>query len=86
MYVIEKGVPCPSNDTRGPKRNDESFYGTVRRMDVGDSFFAPGKKISVAGCAPSVLRARGQVPSTFITVMRTVNENGVQGVRIWRIA
>lgn len=66
---ITKGLPTPH---RG--RSKYPFRG----MDLGDSFFAPGATvIGLHGCA------RRHRPMRF--TCRTVVENGVSGVRVWRI-
>ena len=66
---ITKGVPTPH---RG--RSKYPFRG----MELGDSFFAPGATvIGLHGCA------RRHRPMRF--TCRSVVENGVAGVRVWRI-
>jgi hypothetical protein len=48
-------------------------------MEVGDSFFSPGSSvIGIHGCA------RRHRPMKF--TCRSVVENGVAGIRVWRIA
>jgi hypothetical protein len=66
---ITKGLPTPH---RG--RSKYPF----RDMELGDSFFAPGGTvIGLHGCA------RRHRPMRF--TCRSVVENGVAGVRVWRI-
>lgn len=66
---INKGLPTPQ---RG--RTKYPF----RDMELGDSFFAPGASvISLHGCA------RRHRPMRF--TCRSLVENGVAGVRVWRI-
>ncbi|MFO1130747.1 MAG: hypothetical protein U1E16_01835 [Hyphomicrobiales bacterium] len=66
---ITKGLPTPQ---RG--RSKYPF----RDMELGDSFFAPGASvIGLHGCA------RRHRPMRF--TCRTLVENGVAGVRVWRI-
>ena len=66
---INKGLPTP--------RGRRSKY-PFREMDIGDSFFAPGSSvIGIHGCA------RRHRPMRF--TCRTVVENGVGGIRVWRI-
>ncbi|MEY3082422.1 MAG: hypothetical protein RJA94_2407 [Pseudomonadota bacterium] len=72
MGVIEitKGLPTP--------RGRKSKY-PFREMEVGDSFFSPGSSvIGIHGCA------RRHRPMKF--TCRSVVENGVAGIRVWRIA
>ena len=67
---ITKGVPTP--------RGRKSKY-PFRDMEVGDSFFAPGSSvIGIHGCA------RRHRPMKF--TCRSIVENGVAGIRVWRIA
>lgn len=67
---IAKGIPTP---TRGRAKYP------FRSMQLGDSFFAPrATVIGLHGCA------RRHRPMRF--TCRTVVEQGVPGVRVWRIA
>ena len=68
---IDKGVPMPS------RRNK---YPWDKLHEHGDSFFIPGKITVELGHIAKVARRRG-----FEVIARTVTENGVQGVRVWRI-
>ena len=66
---ITKGLPAPH---RGRPKYP------FRDMELGDSFFAPGATvISLHGCA------RRHRPKRF--TCRTLVENGIPGVRVWRI-
>lgn len=70
LIEITKGVPAP--------RGRRAKY-PFRDMDIGDSFFAPGSSvIGIHGCA------RRHRPMRF--TCRSVVENGVAGIRVWRIA
>ena len=67
---ITKGLPTP--------RGRKSKY-PFRDMEVGDSFFSPGSSvIGIHGCA------RRHRPMKF--TCRSVVEDGVAGIRVWRIA
>lgn len=67
---ITKGLPTP--------RGRRAKY-PFREMEVGDSFFAPGSSvIGIHGCA------RRHRPMKF--TCRSLVENGVAGIRVWRIA
>ncbi len=77
-YKIEKGVPMISTLPHG-NRDPNSFMGTLRRMEVGDSFFAEGKTTMAAGAAARVIRQRDGGNARYAS--RTVEG----GVRIWRI-
>ena len=80
---IDKGVPVPAAFTA-----KEKFPWL--QMSVGDSFFAPNyaqaKHLRKNGEKPlSVTFPRTKVPgSKWVT--RTVTENGIRGVRVWRVA
>lgn len=66
--LIQKGLPTPN------KRLNRYPFS---KMEVGDSFFAPHTP------AASILTsARRHRPKRFTT--RSVVENGVRGVRVWR--
>lgn len=50
-------------------------------LSIGDSFFAPGRtSAQISPCTAHAQRERG---GKFTA--RTVTENGVKGVRVWRI-
>ena len=71
-FKVEKGIPIQSWGTSYPW--DE--------MEVGDSFFAEGKKINVLTSAVSSRRKK-YPEETYAA--RTRTENGVKGVRVWRV-
>lgn len=65
---------------------DKNVPRTTRRkypfkdMEVGDSFFAPDKTTHSMGGA--IAHAKNTLGGQY--AMRTVTENGVSGVRVWR--
>lgn len=68
---IDKNIPPPA-------RNRREKY-PFKDMGVGDSFFCQrARSASILNCA------RKYRPWTFTT--RTVVENGVRGIRTWRIS
>ena len=70
VIQICKGVPTPTG-----RRSKYPF----RDMEIGDSFFSPGSSvIGIHGCA------RRHRPKRF--TCRSVDEDGVAGIRVWRIA
>jgi hypothetical protein len=83
---IEKGVPIPDGRYTNGGREKYPF----RRMEIGDSFFVSDEgrmsgqwlRAKLYTYAASV-RKRG-VPDLRITA-RVVEENGVSGVRVWRV-
>jgi len=77
MITIDKDKPIPKLSGRGAPRKypfDE--------LAVGESFFVPGKKSTDLG--GSIGGARHRLPGRKFRT-RTVTENGVDGVRVWRV-
>lgn len=74
-FKIEKDVPPP------PTPTGELIY-PFAEMEVGDSFFAPGKKQKAVSQSA---RKYGKRTGTRFS-SRTTVEDGVQGVRVWRIS
>lgn len=74
MFEIQKGVPIPP---RKRKNGVDSKY-PFAAMDVGDSFFVPGRK-------PEAFRVSAQRfrPARFRPLASV--EDGITGVRVWRI-
>ena len=76
-FVIEKGIPLPPVG----RAAEGNLRTTLRRMEVGDSFFLPG---------PRSGRGSGQKWTTIYCFpnrkhsARKATENGVAGHRIWR--
>lgn len=71
-FKIETGIPAP------PPVQPRRRY-PFRDMAVGDSFFAANVSIVTVSVA-----TRDHRPKKF--TCRTVVENGIKGVRAWRIA
>lgn len=77
---VSSNIPLPDFTKRRRKAGKYPFAS----MNVGDSFFAPGKN---SGCMSANARMWGLRNNRTIKVTcRTVTENGVKGVRVWRIA
>jgi hypothetical protein len=77
MYEIETGIEAPVKS-----RGREPKY-PWRELDIGDSFFA-----SVADAPGRSLRSsmiHAQKRYGLVLTSRTRVENGVKGIRIWRI-
>lgn len=72
---IDKGVPLPE-----PKRGRKGTY-PWDELQVGDSFFVPGKTCNTFGGFLTRLKKAGGIEC----VIRSVTENDIKGVRIWRI-
>lgn len=68
--VIEKGIPAPAARGKYP----------FAQMEVGDSFFVPGKTSRNFPLGPYNARLG------FGFRARTVTVDGVTGVRIWRVS
>jgi hypothetical protein len=64
-------------------RRSGSVSGSIREMPKGASKFFPGAKINIVINAGCVLRKRNHID--FKLTCRTVIENGVAGVRVWRL-
>jgi hypothetical protein len=76
---FDVGIPIPT--AGGRPREEHTTSGDLRRMKVGDSkFYAPPLVSGVSGACSSVKRQMG-----FRFAMRVVTENGVRGVRVWRV-
>ena len=72
-YHVEPGIPMP--DPPGVARYP---WG---QMEVGESFFVPGRHS--ANMASTASAAGARLGRTFR--VRTVVESGVKGVRVWRV-
>jgi hypothetical protein len=74
--VIESNIPIP------PRGDGSRETYPFSKMAVGDSFFAPGATTQkLAGSFSTQRRRYGRKFS-----VRTLTENGVKGVRVWRVA
>ncbi len=76
MFNIEKGVPLPL-----PHRPVKPRKYPFAEMEVGDSVFIPTAYSQLVGNA-----ARGPCYAPMKFTVRTVTENNVKGVRVWRVA
>jgi len=74
MFQIDKNVPAPY-----AQRNRKFPWG---EMQPGDSFFVPSRTTRTMG--GTLGQARKQYPD-WVLVARTVTEDGVKGVRVWRV-
>lgn len=71
MIKIDKGIPAPASGRH--------LKYPFAMMEIGDSFFVPTTTSSnILVCAYK------HRPKRFTT--RSVVENGVRGIRVWRIA
>jgi len=75
---IDKGVPVPVHG--GPTTK---YAPAVRSLEVGDSFWI--SKNDVGNGFPGAVRNLS-IAIGIKTVIRTVEQNGVKGWRVWRIA
>lgn len=71
---FEKGVPMPSV---GIKHR----WDDVKRMEVGDSFFIADTTTTRMGSTLTNIKKK----TGFRFAARTVAEDGVAGVRVWRV-
>ncbi len=77
-YVIEKNVPICSIGLAGGVRKENSLKGTMRRLEVGDSFLATNSRNVVSATAQLLRREF----SGRVYVTRSVDG----GIRVWRVA
>jgi hypothetical protein len=75
MIEIQNNLPIP------PRRGRPVKY-PLDLMQVGDSFFVATQVRSTL--SNSINRCRKKLGSSF--TVRTVEENGVRGLRVWRVA
>jgi len=69
-FKIEKGVPIPG------QHNNRGMAQTLRLLEIGDSFVAPGKNSSIRSNMAYIARRTGR---------KFVARQEGEGVRIWRI-
>lgn len=74
LFPVEPGLPIPESRIWRRKY-------PFKQMEVGDSFFVPGKTIQDLKGPLNYARCDCR---RFTT--RRVTENGITGLRIWRIA
>lgn len=74
---IDTGVPMPERGKRG-RQNSYPWS----EMNPGDSFFAPNKTTN--GIGGSISAVHRSHPDWEFT-SRAVTEDGVKGVRVWRV-
>jgi hypothetical protein len=70
MITIDKNIPLPRHYMKYP----------FKEMDVGDSFLTKANRNAVTGASAYWGR---KLNTRYIN--REVAENGVEGVRVWRI-
>lgn len=75
MYVIEKNITLPA--ARGGRSDPNSFFGTLRRLQVGDSVIVRRRQQST-----SVACAKARKETGYRYATRRVGE----GTRVWRVA
>ena len=86
MIKIDKGMPIPAHIERPGAPSVLPW----RDMDAGDSFFSPDHYVShTAGkeAGKKLMNTAGwrkAIPGSKWSI-RTVIENGVRGVRVWRV-
>lgn len=74
-YAIDTAVPIPD-----PRGGLGKLKYPFPMMNVGDSFFVPGRGSQGVKGSINYWNARGRKFTT-----RTRTENGVYGVRVWRV-
>ena len=87
LYQVEKGVPMVNR--KGKKRETSAFSKTLKVLEVGDSFWVPinggvGQQIQTLLCQHNNrLNTRYGWKRKIRT--RTQKNDGVIGVRVWRV-
>lgn len=79
MFRIESNIPLPPIERTGRPRGSKYPFA---RMKVGDSVFFGKKSPTVVRAA---IRAMRDHIKTARFATRKVTENGVTGLRVWRI-
>jgi hypothetical protein len=85
QFKIETGIPIPEIQRGGFRTETYPF----QQLEVGQSFFVPGTTEkpnpakSLASTVSSATRRYGKTDGRKFTI-RTAEENGVKGARIWR--
>jgi hypothetical protein len=77
-YPIEKNVPMTWDGAA-------SLKYPFRKMVVGDSFFVPGGNISKLRDLSYAANCSRDDGGPCVFRNKTVNEDGVRGVRVWRV-
>ena len=81
MYPVRKGVPIPkSKGWQGVV--PDSLSGQMRALEIGECLFVSDKPRSVVAALASVLKKRHGLQ---FTTRRTVDEDGVPCIGVWRI-
>lgn len=78
-YRIDKGIPLPPDGRSSGKRNGQNVF---MHMDVGDSVFVPAAEFLQRGHS---LSAYASYKMSVQFTRRAACENGVEGVRVWRV-
>jgi hypothetical protein len=77
VYKIEKGVKFGGAIPSGRKK----FFYPWAEMEKGDSFFMPNRTIRQV----SSEKSKAAKTHGMKLVARTLTEDGVKGVRVWRV-
>ena len=74
-FKIDSDVPMPTADPRGkPEKYPFS------KLSIGQSFFVPGANAAISAAATSAKKRTG-----FRFKVRSVEEGGLVGKRVWRV-
>ena len=83
-FKVEKGVPVPPIVRKGVTHKTKYPW---REMEVGDSFFVPCRDgRDVRGMQRSFSGKKRAAHYGIRTKTRQSTENGVLGIRVWRVA
>lgn len=79
---IDKGIPIP-----GKRVKDQGVYGLIPKMCVGDSIFIPSEnEVESKGIRRRVLIYCKKHFYKLKFTSRLCKENGIYGIRIWRVS
>lgn len=83
MIEYDIGLEVP-RARGGKKRNPNSITSIICNLPVGGSYFFRDKGAKTLRSLVSAMKYRGEL--SFRVCIRTVTENGVNGVRVYRRA
>jgi len=82
LLPIEKGIPIPEIDHYPKYRKPARFQYGLRRLEVGDSVFIPGKARVPMRAMSDIKQATGYI---FTYRVYHYDDGEQKGCRIWRV-
>jgi len=83
MSDVKYDFDVPIIRAKSPIRDPNSISGVIRGLPKGASIFFPGTKMNIVNNCACVLKRRGHID--FKVACRSVTENDVAGIRVWRL-